>query len=367
MNCSLLVLTRYGRNGPSSRVRHYNYVPALQRAGFDVTTAPLFSDEYIERLYGGRRLSVIELCKAYGRRLHQLVASRPYDLLWIEKELLPWLPAWLERALLATRTYVMDLDDPWHLRYAQQPYALVRYPLRHKLEHLAARAALVVVGNSTLAEWANRAGARKVIEVPSSVDLDRYPVLPLPEGPFTVGWIGTPPTEKYLALVAEPLHQLQASHAARVLAIGVADGFSMPGVKIERASWSENDEAADLARCHVGLAPLRNGEWERAKSGYKLVQYMAAGRATIASPVGTNASIVVHGRTGLLADTMEEWIDALRMLATDSNRLKSFGDNGRRRVEEKYSLQVASSKMIEALQEAASFVRRSACGSKPHG
>ena len=34
MSHSVLLLSRYERKGPSSRVRHYNFLPALERAGF---------------------------------------------------------------------------------------------------------------------------------------------------------------------------------------------------------------------------------------------------------------------------------------------------------------------------------------------
>jgi glycosyltransferase involved in cell wall biosynthesis len=352
---SLLLLTRYGRKGASSRVRHYNYIPALQQAGFDVTIAALFDDDYIDRLYGGKWPSIVSLIKAYGGRFRQLVGSKRYDLLWIEKEVFPWLPASLERAFLARRTYVVDYDDPWYLRYAHHSPAIVRYLIGRKLEDLVARAAAVVVGNSMVADWARSSGARRLIELPSCVDVDRYPVLPLPEGPFTIGWIGTPATAKYLALVAEPIRQLQTRHGARLIAIGAGNDFSLPGVRMERAAWREESEAADLARCHVGIAPLADEAWERGKCGYKLVQYMAAGRATVASPVGANASIVVHGRTGFLAGSTEEWTDFLSTLAANPTLSMNLGVNGRRRVEEMYSLRATTSKLIEALRQAASL------------
>jgi glycosyltransferase involved in cell wall biosynthesis len=354
MGYSLLLLTRYGRKGASSRVRHYGYLPALERAGFDVTIAPFFDDGHIDRLYGGKRLSIAALIKAYAGRFRQLVDSKRYDLLWIEKEALPWLPASLERALLTRGTYVVDYDDAWYLRYAHHSRAMVRRLIGRKLEDLVAGAALVVAGNSALANWASSSGAHRVIELPSCIDLDRYSVSPLPEGPFTIGWIGTPLTAKYLALVAEPIRHLQANHGARLIAIGTGDDFSLPGVTMERISWSEETEVAALARCHVGIAPLVDGMWERGKCGYKLAQYMAVGRATIASPVGVNASIVVHGQTGFLAGTAKEWIDSLCALASNPALLTNFGVNGRRRAEEMYSLQVTSSKLVEALREAAS-------------
>ncbi|MCZ6596580.1 MAG: glycosyltransferase family 1 protein, partial [Planctomycetota bacterium] len=37
----VLLLSRYGELGASSRMRSYQYLPALERAGIDVTVAPL--------------------------------------------------------------------------------------------------------------------------------------------------------------------------------------------------------------------------------------------------------------------------------------------------------------------------------------
>src|SRR5262245_40157484 len=97
MTQSVLLLSRYERIGPSSRVRHYNFIPALQREGFEVTVAPLLDSDYLHRLYNGQPRSAASLLKAYWRRLGHLVTSRRYDLVWIEKEALPWMPAALEK------------------------------------------------------------------------------------------------------------------------------------------------------------------------------------------------------------------------------------------------------------------------------
>lgn len=51
----IVILSKYGRNGASSRVRTMQYIPALEAAGFNVETAPLFDAGYLEELYRGRR------------------------------------------------------------------------------------------------------------------------------------------------------------------------------------------------------------------------------------------------------------------------------------------------------------------------
>ncbi len=40
-----------------------------------------------------------------------------YDVIWLEKEALPWLPTWIEIARLEGIPYVVDYDDAWFHRY----------------------------------------------------------------------------------------------------------------------------------------------------------------------------------------------------------------------------------------------------------
>ena len=240
---SVLLLSRYQRLGPSSRVRHYNFLEALARAGFAVESAPLLDDEYLRRIFDGRPRGAGLLLAAYARRLRTILAARKHDLVWVEKEALPWVPAWLERMLLGRRPMVVDFDDPWHLRYATHRIAMVRWLLGHKLETVVARAGLVTVGSPALLEWARGARAVRVIELPSTVDLARYPLRPLPDGPLTLGWIGTPANETYLSEIAAPLRRLHASHGARLRLTDGSGRFTLPGVPIEHVPWCEETEA----------------------------------------------------------------------------------------------------------------------------
>jgi ubiquinone/menaquinone biosynthesis C-methylase UbiE/glycosyltransferase involved in cell wall biosynthesis len=354
MTYSVLLLSRYERKGPSSRVRHYNFLPALERAGFHVTSAPFLDNEYLDRLFGGERQSPRLLLKAYWRRLRQVLTARRYDLIWIEKEALPWLPAAFERAFFGERPLVIDFDDAWHLRYAGHWNALTRAVLGRKLESVVAQATVVTTGSPALATWARASHASRVVELMPTVDIECYPILPLPEGPFTIGWIGTPTNINYVASIAEPLRYLHAAHGARLRLIGGSPDFSLPGVAIDHIPWREDTEAQELGRCHVGIMPLLDGPWEQGKCGYKLIQYMAAARPAVASPVGASTSVIVPGKTGFLASTTEEWISVLSGLAADRERVRTLGLAARQHAETAYSLQRAGFKLVEIFQNAVS-------------
>lgn len=185
------------------------YLPRLAAAGIDVTWAPLLDDAYLEALYGAGRRPWPQVARAYLARLGRLLGARDFDLLWIEKELFPMLPATVERLLAATGApYVVDYDDALFHNYDLHRSALVRRLLGHKIDRVMAGARLVIAGNDYLAARAVQAGARWIEQLPTVIDLDRYPAVPDaapdPARPFTIGWIGSPQTAEYLAAVAEP-------------------------------------------------------------------------------------------------------------------------------------------------------------------
>ena len=135
--------------------------------------------------------------------------------------------------------------------------------------------------------------------------------------------------------------------------IGGGRGFSLPGVVIDYVPWREETEAIELARCHVGVMPLSDGPWERGKCGYKLIQYMAAGRATVASPVGA-ASVDRRARADRIACEQCRGMDRRTHTALPpiASAPKNFGIAGRQRVEAMYSLQVNAPKLIALFEQA---------------
>jgi len=69
------------------------------------------------------------------------------------------------------------------------------------------------------------------------------------------------------------------------------------------------------------------------------LQYMAAGLPVVANPVGMNREMVVHGRTGYLAETEAEWSAAIARLAANPELRQQMGEAGRSLVRERYSVE----------------------------
>ena len=349
----ILLLSRYSPRGPSSRLRHYQFLPALAEAGVSVAVAPLLPDSYLGALYTGQARPLRSIALAYATRIRQMAAAGTFDLLWIEKELLPWFPYGVERWILESPPpYVVDFDDAWFHHYDRSRWPLVRRLLGSKLDRVMQHAALVTVGNDYLAKRAELAGARSIAILPTVVDLERYPTAPQWTGnPPVVGWIGSPITDHYLNLVKQPLWELVAGNEARLCLVGATPG-ALGALSAERHEWREDTETGHIAAFDIGIMPLADTPWERGKCGYKLIQYMACGKPVVASPVGINRDIVEHGVNGFLAETPEEWAGALRRLAGDPDLRRRLGAAGRVKVERHYSLAGTAPRLIELLRAA---------------
>jgi glycosyltransferase involved in cell wall biosynthesis len=351
----VLVLTRYSSSGPSSRVRFFQYFPYLASYGVKLQVAPLLEDPYIQSLYAGKRPSGSLVVMAYLNRIFKLVKSKSFDLLWIEKELFPWFPPFAEKLLARLSIpFVVDYDDAVFHRYDLHANPIVRSLLGRSIDTVMHLATSVIVGNDYLAEKARHAMASRIVSLPSVVDLDRYSMQEKTNDQFRIGWIGSPVTAPFIGSIQDALQEAIQKINARLVLVGAGYIDPLPGMEKEILPWSEATEVQNIQSFDVGIMPLPDGPFERGKSGYKIIQYMACGIPVIASPVGVNAHIVEPGKTGFLASSAEEWIQALITLSKNASMRNEFGMAGRKKVEQEYSLQVCAPRLLEILHEAGS-------------
>lgn len=277
-----------------------------------------------------------------------------YDVVFLQYEALPYLPLFVERALFGNNTnVVVDFDDAVHLNYQRHRNPAVRRLLGGKLPSIVARSRQVIVANGNLADWAAQFN-RNVTIIPNSLDLSLYSsrVAPRPlHSPPVIGWIGTPVTAPYLQALSRPLRELRDRHDFVLKVIG-APNFTMEGVEVRALTWSELTEVAELQSCDIGIMPLPDDPWTRGKSALKLIQYLAAGVAAVASPVGANREVVTEGHDGLFATTDQDWIEALASLIERPACRQRLAHAARRTVEQRYSLEGNAPLLIDVLRRA---------------
>lgn len=351
----VLVLARYTSLGASSRLRFYQFFDYLEAHDLKVDITPLFDDDYLTNLYAGSEPRWTKVAMAYWERVSALWSSRKYDLIWLEYEALPWLPGWLEMALgLGRMPYVVDYDDAIFHRYDLHRTGLVRFMLGKKIDRIMAGSQMVIAGNQYLAERAVRAGAKGVEIFPTVVDAARYqPKYNSNPDVVTIGWIGSPSTQRYLSITLGAISKLcEMGEPIRLVVVGgnLTGQASLP---VENILWSEAGEVGMIQSFDVGIMPLPDSPWERGKCGYKLIQYMACGKPVVASPVGVNQKIVEHGINGFLAGNEEEWVNYLLRLIKDPLLRIEMGKKGRAKVEAEFSLELAAPRLLSFICSAA--------------
>ncbi|MCL7462271.1 glycosyltransferase family 4 protein [Pseudomonas sp. NW5] len=355
---NVLLLSRYSRLGASSRLRTLQYLPELEASGIRVTVLNLFDDHYLQTLYAHGTRSPAQVLTSYMRRLLQLLGSYRYDLLWIECELFPGAPAWFERLLgRLGKPFVVDYDDAVFHRYDLSGNPLVRRFMAGKIDVVMQAAAHVVAGNEYLAQRARAAGAARVSIIPTVVDHHRYgPRQGDDHAALTIGWMGSPSTQKYVVSIRDALATICQRHAARLLLVGASPQIAaeLHGIDVDVVPWREESEAQLIRQMDIGIMPLLDTPWEQGKCGYKLIQYMACAVPVVASPVGVNVDIVKGSGSGLLASSTAQWCEALHTLAASPAVRQRFGAAGWQAVQSRYSLQAQASILRQVLEQAAS-------------
>jgi glycosyltransferase involved in cell wall biosynthesis len=312
------VVTPYGRNGPSSRVRVFEW---LDRAGSPTVLSDYISHRNSSPSYIARRpMHVL----AAERRLRRMVSERPQQLL-LHREASPLSRGNLERRLLSSSAFsVYDFDDALQWDWGEGGRLRRLAPKGPKALIAVRYADRVIAGNQVLAEWAAQHNG-DVVVIPSCVSVESYRQKSdyQVNDPPRLGWIGSAGNEAYLRLVAPALREVHKRTGARLTLIGTTrPTLGQLESFIDRVPWSEAAQHARLGELDVGIAPVPDEPYTRGKCGYKLLQYAAAGTPAVASPIGVNRQLL--SQLGMpAAGDVTEWIDGILDLLTRSAEARS--------------------------------------------
>jgi len=328
------VVTEQSRSNASTNYRALQHLPRLRARLGEVDA--LFAPADVER--GQGRVDQVRFfarhAVRYARRGLDLPRTlRGYDAALVQRGVYPMGPGWAAEALdRFPGRVVYDLDDAaFYLDPAlddKGPAARWLYGPQQAMR-LLARADAVVVSSQELANALPGRTADAVL--PTVPDPSLFPrAEQRPELPLRVGWTGTVGNLHYLDPLAGVFERLEREGVAR---LEVVSSEPWRGGRSTFCRWHLEDVPAFFARFEVGLMPLPDTPFTRAKAGFKMLQYMAAGSAVVASPVGVNTELVERSGAGFLATEPAEWEQALRRLAGDVQLRRRLGHSGRAFIE----------------------------------
>jgi glycosyltransferase involved in cell wall biosynthesis len=328
----LHAVTPYGRQGPSSRVRVYEWL--------DRIAEPCVVSGYIGHHNASPSELVCHPVAVVGAelRLRRLAAQRPRRLL-LHRESSPLSRGSLERRLLSSAEFsVYDFDDGLQWDWGATRVRRIA-PKAPKALAAVSAADRVVAGNAVLADWAADHN-RDVIVIPSCVapECYRLKVDYALADPPRLAWLGTASSQEYFDIAADALREVHRQTGARLTLIGpLRPTLGDLEHFIDRVPWSESTQFERLAEFDLCVAPTADEPYARGKCGYKLLQYAAAGAPMVGSPVGVNREILQ--RTGMPAPERPcDWTDAiLELLSMPADARASLGTRAREVTERCYS------------------------------
>jgi len=317
----------------STRYRVLAHRDALEEAGFStevkLQTAPRWEPG---------RLSL---------RLAELVADTwgrmPADILFVHRRTYP--PFFARRQRRPGVPLVFDFDDALYLPPPSAPQdERTRARFRRNFLATVAAADLVLCGNRELVSQVPN-GRTAILPTPVDCALFR-PDAVKPTADPVVGWVGHADNLAFLEALADPLREVARRHPGFRLVVVADRPPKIDGLKVEFRPWKLEDEVRCFDGIRVGLMPLDDTPWARAKCAFKALQYMALGIPPVVSPVGMNREVVVDGNNGFVAEHPEEWVRSIDTLLSDNAMARRLAEAARKTVESEYSLTVISRKLV---------------------
>lgn len=340
----ILFLAKYDYSGASSRYRIHQYLPEYERMGIVCKCLPMYANAYIRNFEKGNRvMTFFYRVLAVVRRLGQLYCVPFYDLIYIEKEVIPYFPPIIEFIFhVCGVRYVLDYDDAvWH-NYDKSNHIIIRKLLSGKIPILAKWAKAIITGSPYLTEVLAKYNCN-VTEIPTSIQYAKYDrPMALSKNRFIIGWIGGSASSVHLASLFPALKAYFARHPQDEIHMIGFDKKLFQQYDLPRnfvyIQWTDETEVEELGKLTVGIMPMTATKIANGKCGFKLVQYMACGKPTVSTPFEANVKID-GGNGNLFATTVDEWIDALEAIRENRTYYQKIGLCNKQSILKHYSIE----------------------------
>lgn len=344
----VLFLVPYPTEGPSNRYRVEQFLPYLTDAHIDFTLRPFMSSEFYRIFYkkGKILLKIIYFVQSVFNRFFDIFRALRHDVIFIHIEAFPLGPPLIEWIIFKMKKpIIFDFEDAIYLprkgisNFFKNP---------SKFFKIIAMSRHVIVCNNYMKVFLAPYN-KNITVIPTSVDIDRFrpkDYKVLNKDRIIVGWIGSYTTLPFLLLLKDIFKEVSAQHKFTLKIVGGGSKVEMDGVDIINEEWSLDKEVENFQSIDIGVYPMLNDEWAKAKTPFKTIQYMSADIPVVASNVAGNKDIIQDGQNGFLCSNDKEWVDKLSLLIKDESLRRRLGGAGRKTVEERFSLTINTPKFL---------------------
>lgn len=341
----------------AQRLKYEQYLPMLEEEGYSFTISNFQSNRFWKIIHKPGRTfeKVFWVLMGYLRRTFDLLRAPFYDGVFVTIWMTPLgLPFYEQMLFFFNKRVIYDLDDMMFLSNVDHAKSrwIEKFKGKKKPIVLMKKSRYVIICTPKLEEIAlglNR--YKQVVDISSTFNTQRFiPVKDYKQtSPIAIGWTGTHSTIPFLKMLEPVLQEVSKKRSIKLIVIADQE-YQMPGVDTEFIRWSEASEVSDLHKIQIGLYPIPKNEWSLGKSSLKALTYMAIAIPFVTTAYGTNYRIMEDGVQGFMADDDQEWVDKLIRLIDDVELRKRMGLEGRKRVEEKFSVKANFPKYLHVFK-----------------
>jgi len=344
---------------PSQRFRFEQYFSLLQMHGFSCHLLPLL-DEADDKIFyskGNFMKKTGIAVRTFFKRKNDLKFIRENDIVFIQREAFMTGSLFFEKALKRKNVkMVYDFDDAiWlpNVSENNKKFEWLKNP--SKTSALITLADMVIAGNQYLASYAKKFN-HSVYVIPTTIDTSYHRKKNETDSKTVcIGWTGSHTTIRHYESAVPALKKLKQKYSDKIYFKVIGDaGYINTDLNIHGIEWFLKNELEQLSEIDIGIMPLPDNEWTRGKCGLKGLQYMALEIPSVMSPVGVNCEIVSDGVNGFLAKDENEWIEKVSVLIENPEVRKKIGEEARKTVEEKYSVNSQKEKYLALFKKLAS-------------
>lgn len=362
MKKKVLIVTNHRKNrAPGQRFRFEQYLTYIEKNGFEIHFSFLINEKQDKVFYsnGNYLKKAIILLQSIWKRINNVIHKNDYDVIFIFREALMLGTTFFEKQFANSKAKVIfDFDDAIWINQESKSSApnknLSWLKNPEKTKEIIALSDMVIAGNQYLADYAKIFNDNVVI-IPTTIDTEEYQ--PKKVGDYKkevvcIGWSGSKTTIDHFEEALPILKIIKDKYKDTVTFKVIGDGeYKNDRLGITGHPWKKDSELQDLSEIDIGIMPLPNDEWAKGKCGLKGLQYMALGIPTLMSPVGVNTQIIQESENGFLPITVDDWVEKLSILIESEELRKIIGQNGRKTVESKYSVESQKRNYLHTLKK----------------
>ena len=320
--------------------------------------------DYAIRLFSSEPYGITKYCRPEVRRgLRSLLEEENYDVILCDfmavAGVIPWDCATPKvlfthnvEATIWRRHYEVASNVIWKA-ISWQEWRKMEAAERRYLR-LADR--VLAVSETDRDAFAAFLNAEKLTVIPTGVDVEYFQPLPGEETANSLVFTGSMdwlPNEDAIFYFTDAILPLIREHSPEVFLDVVGRN---PSRKLQALAESEksirltgwvDDIRPFVGRGSVCIVPLRIGGGTR----LKIFEAMAMGKAVVSTSVGAEGLAVRSGENIVLADTPNDFAQAVISLLRDPGRRQQLGAAARTLVQEHYSWTIVANDFARALQE----------------